>query len=138
MVAVPRPTAAADHLEGLAPPRRRPRPPRTRGQGTYLFQQAETLKCYLIGNHKCFLSLSLHGLAAKFALDEPTIRRTACRLASEKLLPLSISRNGFLLFQQRRQSEGQKLCESLFQRLKEVSQTQENALNQKVHAGYDS
>ena len=42
------------------------------------------------------------------------------------------------MFQQRRQSEGQKLCESLFLRLKETAEAQENLFNQKVNAGYDS
>lgn len=64
----------------------------------------QSLKCYLIGNRKCFKSISINGLATKFELEERTIRKLICKLISEKILQGAITREGYLVFAQKKQS----------------------------------
>lgn len=107
-------------------------------QGTYLLYYLESLKCYLIGNRKCFKSIALSSLAEKFTLDEKAIRKYICKLISEKILQGSINRAGYLIFFQKKQSEMQKICESLFEKVKEMSNANEQWLNQKFTPAEDS
>ena len=96
---------------------------------------SEALKCYLIGNRKCFRSIALAGLAKRFSLNEKAIRKHVCKLLSEKIIQGSITREGYLQFVQKKQNEMQKICETLFDRVKEMSQTNEQWLDQKVAVG---
>jgi hypothetical protein len=96
------------------------------------------LKCYLIGNRKCFKSIALSGLSEKYALDQKAIRKYICKLISEKILQGSITREGYLVFVQKKQNEMQKICESFFTKVKEMNKTTESWLNQKYSAGNDS
>jgi hypothetical protein len=82
----------------------------------------EALKCYLIGNRKCFRSIALGGLALKFGLEEKVIRKHVCKLINEKIIQGSITREGYLLFVQKKQTEMQKICETLFDRVKDMSE----------------
>lgn len=77
-------------------------------------------------------------MADKFALDEKAIRRLICKLINEKILQGSITLEGYLIFIQKKQSEVQKVCEMLFNRLEEMNVANENWFSQKVNAGYDS
>lgn len=70
----------------------------------------QSLKCYLIGNRKCFKTISIKGLADKFDIEEKGIRKLICKLISEKMLQGSITREGFLVIAQKKQSEVQKVC----------------------------
>jgi hypothetical protein len=65
---------------------------------------SESLKCYLIANRKCFRSISIGGLAAKFELEERSIRKLICKLISERILQGTITREGYLVFAQKKQS----------------------------------
>lgn len=96
------------------------------------------MKCYLIGNRKCFKSISLSGLATKYSLEEKSIRKLICKLINEKILQGSITREGYLIFVQKKQSENQKICETLFNKLEEMNKSHELWFSQKVNAGYDS
>ena len=92
----------------------------------------------MIGNRKCFKSIALSSLAEKFTLDEKAIRKYICKLISEKILQGSINRAGYLIFFQKKQSEMQKICESLFEKVKEMSNANEQWLNQKFTPAEDS
>lgn len=129
---------APKHLAQHLWRRHYPIEPAQNRERTYLLLNSESLKCYLIGNRKCFKSISLSGLADKFALDEKAIRRLICKLINEKILQGSITLEGYLIFIQKKQSEVQKVCEMLFNRLEEMNVANENWFSQKVNAGYDS
>ncbi len=79
------------------------------------------MKCYLIGNRKCFKSIALKGLAAKFTLEEKAIRKSVCKLINEKIIQGSITREGYLIFVQKKQTEMQKICETLYTKLDEMT-----------------
>jgi hypothetical protein len=64
----------------------------------------EALKCYLIGNRKCFRSIALSSLADKFTLDQKAIRKHICKLINEKILQGSITSAGYLVFVQKKQT----------------------------------
>ena len=96
------------------------------------------MKCYLIGNRKCFKSIALQGLADKFTLDLKVIRKYICKLIAEKILQGSINRAGYLVFVQKKQTEMQKICESFFEKIKDVNERNEGWLNERAAAGYDS
>ena len=96
------------------------------------------MKCYLIGNRKCFKSIALSGLAEKFTLEEKDIRRHICKLISERILQGSITRSGYLVFVQKKQSEMQKICENFFEMVQDMTSASELWFNQKISAGYDS
>jgi hypothetical protein len=59
-------------------------------------------------------------------------------LISERILQGAITREGFLVFAQKKQSEVQKICETLANRLEEMGQANEQWFTQKVNAAHDS
>lgn len=77
-------------------------------------------------------------MAAKFELEERSIRKLICKLINERILQGAITREGYLVFAQKKQSEVQKICETLANRLKEMGEANEQWFSQKVNAGHDS
>ena len=64
----------------------------------------ESLKCYLVGNRKCFTSISIDGLAEKFELPIKNVKKLVCKWIYNKDLKGSISSEGYLQIAQKKRS----------------------------------
>ena len=100
----------------------------------FIYFISVSLKCYLLANRKCFRSISLGNLANKFEMDEKNIRKLTSKWLYNREIQGSINEKGFLILAQKKQSQMQKLCESLYNKLEDVRKSYEQVMEQRFNA----
>ena len=90
------------------------------------------MKCYLVGNRKCFTSISLEGLTEKFDLPLHTVRKLVCKWIYNRDLKGSITSDLYLQIAQKKRTDLQKVSEDLFSKLEEVRKANENIYENRI------